>query len=150
MNILQSEFVHHHGIVEIAIGLLHLRFCLSPEEAHGPVSQQALRVPAAWRCAHNQLLAEQDESSCFNCNQQSNLIFEVMYFALEALTRDCDGPLSSLIKSVYIFFSLQQSLEEGNVLLFVFSSDSALMVYLQPSSKTIYYYFSFFFVSLQP
>lgn len=112
MNILQSELYHNHGIVVMAIGLFHLRFCLLPEETHRPVSQQALGVPAAWRCAYKQLLAEQDESSCFNCNHQSNLIFEVMYFALEALTRDCVSPQSSLITSVYIFSSLQQSLEE--------------------------------------
>lgn len=75
-----------------------------------PIVQYHSRLwdPAAWRCAYKQLLAEQDESSCFSCNHQPNLIFEVMYFALEALTRDCVSPQSSLIKSVYIFSSLKQ------------------------------------------
>lgn len=96
----------NYGLVLMNIGLL-CAFCLSLE-ARRPVSQQASGGPAVWRCAYKQLLAEQDESSCFSCNHQPNLIFEVMYFALEALTRDCVSPRSSLIQSVYIFFSLQQ------------------------------------------
>lgn len=141
-------FLQNYSLVLMDMDLC--TFCLL-SEARRSVSQRASGVPAAWRFAYKHLLAEQDESSCFSCNHQPNLIFEAVYFALEALTRDCVSPWSSLIQSVIYFPHYNSVTRGGNLLLFVFSSDSSLPLNLQPSSKTIYYYYyyySFFLAEL--